>query len=322
VEQDQFIQIGHENRRIHVPLQTFTQIQRKSNYTYERFTQWNRTLCNEVADRRGPHQKVIAISIYGTTSKFSNNPMFSWNTSILPFLEPLSNEVKLLLPSWIIRVYVDFTGSTKSQRDLIYNFSNIDVCNMSNIPIFGSSLLRYLPGRLWRFLPVFDPYVDYVLSNDLDSPMTQREIETLDIWMSDEEKKSFFYIARDHNQHDIPILAGLWGAANVRAPGYLFDTFRPMLIPFIGSRYTGAGDQQFLLDFVWKNVRKHSLAFDSFYCTKFGGRPFPSQRPKGCCYLGCIRPCCTNTTDDDSSKYVKPCPIVCRPKNHRDWTYC
>jgi hypothetical protein len=77
--------------------------------------------------------------------------MYSWNTRILPFLEPLANEVKLVLPSWTIRLYVDFTGSTKFQQDLLYNFLNIDVCDMSNISMFGSSLLTYLPGRLWRF---------------------------------------------------------------------------------------------------------------------------------------------------------------------------
>jgi hypothetical protein len=279
VHQNQKLHIGHENNRINTSLRTFNQSEKESNYTYEKFTQWNRKLCSQTADHRGLQQKIIAISIYGTTSKFSNNPMYSWNTSILPFLESLANEVKLLLPSWIIRVYVDFTGSTKFQQDLLYNFSNIDVCDMSNIPMFGSSLLTYLPGRLWRFLPVFDPYVDYILSNDLDSPMTQRETDTIDIWMSDEQKHNFFYIARDHNQHAFPILAGLWGAANVCARRYLFDTFRPMLTPSIG-------DQLFLLSFVWKKVKNNSLSFDSFYCTEFDSRPFPSQRPKGLCYLG------------------------------------
>jgi hypothetical protein len=144
--------------------------------------------------------------------------------------------------------------------------------------------------------------------------MTQRETDTIDMWMSDEQKHNFFYIARDHNQHAFPILAGLWGAANVRARRYLPDTFQPMLTPSIGGRSRGVGDQLFFLGFVWKKVKNNSLSFDS--------RPFPSQRPKGLCYLGCIRPCCINTTDNDSSKYMKPCPVACRPKDHQDWTYC
>ncbi len=294
----------------------------QSNNTDTKLIHWKRTLCSEAADRRGPHQKVIALSIYGISSNFSNSPVFSWNTSILPFLEPLANEVKLLLPSWIIRLYVDFTGSTKSQRDLLHNFSNIDVCDMANIPFFGSLLLTYLPGKMWRFLPTLDPYVDYALSRDLDSPMLQRETVTLDIWTSDEQKENFFYIARDHFQHNMQIMGGLWGSANVRARDYLFDVFQPMLIPSIGSRYNGEGDQKFLEDYVWAKVSNHSLIFDSFYCTKYGGRPFPTQRRKGNFHLGCKRPCCYATKDGIDCEIVPTCPVACRPKDHQDWEFC
>jgi hypothetical protein len=323
VQEDQHIEIGNENHRIKILLKTLERLVTESNYTYEKFIQWNRSLCSNQSDHRGPHQKVITLSIYGTTSKFTDNAIFSWNKSILPFLQPLADEVKLLLPSWIIRVYIDFTGSTKSQRDFLYNFSNIDVCDITNIPMFSSSLLAYLPGKMWRFLPIFDPYVDYVLSRDLDSPIIPRETETIDLWLSDDQKRNFFYIARDHIRHRMPILGGLWGAATVRARHYLFVLFQPILIPSIGWLYTAAGDQQFLEDFIWKKVKESSLIFDSYYCKPFGGRPFLSQRPAaGNCFLGCIRPCCINTTNDGSLQYVKPCPIACRPKTHRDWTYC
>ncbi|CAF4982080.1 unnamed protein product, partial [Rotaria sp. Silwood1] len=136
----------------------------KQSYIYENFTQWNRSLCSIQSDHRGPNQKVISISVYGSSSNYTDNAMFAWETSIFPFLIPLANEVKTLLPSWIIRLYIDFTGSTKSQRDKLYNFSNIDICDIHNLPMFGSSLVSYLPGKMWRFLPIFDPYVDFFLS--------------------------------------------------------------------------------------------------------------------------------------------------------------
>jgi hypothetical protein len=323
LREDENIEISNDNQRVKGSLQTLRPSKRKSNYTYKTFTQWNRSLCSIKSDLRGPHQKIVALSIYGTTSKFSNNPMYSWDNSILPFLEPLANEVKLLLPSWVMRVYVDFTGTTKSQRDFLYKFSNVDVCDITNLPLFGSSLLTYLPGKMWRFLPIFDPYVDYVLSRDLDSPIIQRETETLDMWLSEEQKENFFYIARDHNEHGVPIPGGLWGAAPIRARYYLFDIFQPMLIPMIGYRYVGGGDQRFLANLIWPKVRYHSLSFDSYFCEKFDGEPFLSQRPRGNCFLGCVRPCCTNATyNDDPNKYIKPCPIGCRPEDHQDWTYC
>ena len=319
---EQIIEFGYENYRTKASLLTLDHLRQRLGFTYERFTQWNRTLCSSASDRHGPHQKVIALSIYEIASSFSNNTMFSWNTSIIPFFEALVNEANTLLPSWTIRVYVDFTGSTISQRDFIFNFSNVDVCDMNDIPLFGSSLLTYLPGRLRRFLPIFDPYVDYVICNGLDSPITVRETETIDLWMSEEHKENFFYIARDHDSHSVPILGGLWGAATVRARQRLFDIFRLLLIPSVSSRYVGAGDRQFLIDFVWDQVKNHSTIFDSFFCETLGGRPFLSQRPKDICFLGCTRPCCTNTTETDYSQYIKPCPIQCRPKDHQDWTHC
>ncbi|CAF5033003.1 unnamed protein product, partial [Rotaria sp. Silwood1] len=73
----------------------------KHKYTYENFTQWNRSLCSIQSDHRGPNQKVIGISIYGSSSNYTDNAMFGWETTIFPFLIPLANEVKTLLPSWI-----------------------------------------------------------------------------------------------------------------------------------------------------------------------------------------------------------------------------
>lgn len=256
------------------------------------------------------------------TSNFSNNPIFSWNGSILLYLESLTDEVKLLLPSWIIRLYIDFTGSTKTQRDRLYSFSNVDICDMKDIPLFGSSIFTYLPGKFWRFLPIFDPYVDYYLSRDLDSPMTQREVDTIDEWLRNESKTKFFYIARDNKLHDIAILGGLWGAATLYARKVLFSIFEPILVPSIVSRYIGAGDQDYLQEFVWPRVANNSLAFDSYTCARYGGRPFLTQRQERHCFLGCIRPCCTNATNYVPPNLAEICPLACRPKHHQDWIYC
>ncbi|CAF4208409.1 unnamed protein product, partial [Rotaria sordida] len=159
-------------------------IEEKFNKIYGNFSQWNLTLCSHTSHHRGPHQKVIAISVYGKQSKFTNNPMYSWETNIIPFFELLVDEISTLLPQWILRVYIDFTGSTTSEQEYFYNFLNVDICDMNNIPMFGSSLHKFLPSKMWRFLPIFDPYVDYLLSRDLDSPIIRRETETINMWLS------------------------------------------------------------------------------------------------------------------------------------------
>jgi hypothetical protein len=288
----------------------------KSNYNYESFIGWNRTLCSKSSDRRGPHQKVVAVSIY------RDNPMFSWEKNILQFLKPLADEINILLPEWILRVYIDFIGSTKSQQEFLNNFSNVDVCDINNLPIFDSSLSSFVPSKMWRFLPIFDPYVDYLLSHDLNSPIIQRQTETIDVWLSNDQEKKFFYIARDNIEHSVPVLGGLWGAALRRARYELFTIFEPMLIPSIAQIYRKGRDQLFLRDYVWNFVKNNASIFDSYSCQKLHGRPFLSQRPTGNCYLGCVRPCCNSVIKSDFNVTLKPCPIECRPKEHLDWIYC
>ena len=296
----------------------------EQNPIFDYVIQWNRSLCNIKSDQRRPNQKVIGISIYDSSSKYATDQRFSWNITIFPMLKGLVNEVKELLPSWIIRVYTDSFGITESQQKLLDSFSNVDICDIRNIFPFNSSLYAYLPPKMWRYLPILDPLVDYFLSHDLDSPMIQRESETIDFWSISSHQNFFFYIVRDHFQHNVPILGGLWGAAPIRARRYLFDAFQPMLVPLIGQQYHGTRDQQFLHDYIWNKVKDHAMTFDSFYCKSYGGsgRPFFSQRSEVNCFLGCARPCCTSARPNDHYLHNVTCPIACRPRNHRDWIYC
>ena len=114
---------------------------------YGDFLQWNRSLCSAESARRGLHPQVIPISVYGSSSQYTDNAMFSWMVLILEFL----------LPSWVICIYLDFTDRTEAQRAIIAHLSNVDICNISNISLFVPPLLSYLPDKIWRFLPVFDP---------------------------------------------------------------------------------------------------------------------------------------------------------------------
>ena len=313
---------GPETPSVQTLLRVWNLVKRRFNYTYDIFSQWNQTLCSIQSQKRGPNQKVISVSVYGTTSKFTNNAMFAWNTTIMPYLAALSQEVNDLLPSWIIRIYTDYVGSTLEQRELINTYANVDICNVNDMPMFGSSLVNYMPGKMWRFLPVFDSYVDYIVSHDLDSPMTKRQVETLDLWLSSEYENNFFYIARDHPLHNIYILGGLWGAAPSRARQKLYDSFRPMLMERVSKLCVASGDQPFLSAFVYNNVTNNSLIFDSYNCKKLGGRPFLSQRTNIRCFLGCYRPCCSDQSTNKTDVFVKICPLECRPKDHQNWSRC
>jgi hypothetical protein len=108
---------------------------------------------------------------------------------------------------------------------------------------------------MWRFIPIFDPYVDYLLSRDLDSPVIQHEIQTINMWLSKKPKKEFF--------------PRLWGAALKYARKKLFHIFEPMLLSSIAAYYQNVGDQHCLADIVWNSVKDTAFIFDSYSCRTF-----------------------------------------------------
>ena len=159
-----------------------------------------------------------------------------------------------------------------------------------------------------------------MLSRDLDSPLTRRERAAVNAWLA--SKKSL-HTMRDHPFHDNRMLGGMWGMRpplnRSLARSILLKTHDQLLT----TRYQGRGDQDFLTDHVWSHAKYQTLVHASFHCSRNDGsepEPFPTQRQleEGTkCFVGCIRPCCTNNTMP-----FNECPKQCRPKNHPEWIYC
>lgn len=59
-----------------------------------------------------------------------------------------------------------------------------------------------------------DPTVELLLSRDLDPILTRREASVISDWLENTSK--LIYLMRDHEQHNYPILAGMWGLRNSR----------------------------------------------------------------------------------------------------------
>lgn len=274
----------------------------------------NRTLCSDRADRRGNKQRVIGLAIFGP----KENPMFI-DAKFSHLILPLIDEAKALFPSWTIRLYSDEdTINRLNLRNLSNISTNIDVCNVNRLPILGN-VGEYLPGKLWRFLPALDPMVDFTSSRDLDSPLTEREQVVVEQFV---DSSYLFLSLRDHPQHGFPILGGLWTAAQYRDRLLFLRLFSVLLDRTRVHRYALSNDQKLLMELVWPLVRDQTLSFDSYTCRYFNQgdlRPYPTQRLSKDCHLGCIRPCCQNSS---SSGLTEPCPKRCRPKNHMDWSFC
>jgi len=62
----------------------------------------------------------------------------------------------------------------KQLCDLACSEPNLDLCDAQKNPRLGNATLLY--PLLWRFLPVIDVNVDFYLSRDLDSRISDREV--------------------------------------------------------------------------------------------------------------------------------------------------
>ncbi len=107
------------------------------------------SLCNHYATRRGPNQRIIAISLFGP----KENRMFQFNRSLI-FLKELINDINTVYSDgFILRIYHD---DTINVSDVICPIEcqnpNVDFCSMSS--------KLFVPPKIWRFIPAGDPLVD------------------------------------------------------------------------------------------------------------------------------------------------------------------
>lgn len=126
--------------------------------------------------------------------------------------------------------------------------------------------------------------------------------------------------------HNIPIIGGYWGFANVRNRK-LADYFLKVLTNHhIAKYYNKNGkspkqDDQHLLTRFFAPYIYNSTTHDAFLCNWLGGEPWPSKRPVYYCFVGCSG-CCDAIPDSLNKKYDLVCPKECRPTNHQDWIHC
>ena len=118
-------------------------------------------------------------------------------------------------------------------------------------------------GTFWRFLSADSD--DVVLSRDVDSRISQREVDAVNEWL---ESDKDFHIMRDHPYHGTQILAGMWGSKNGILKG-----IRESINAYSKGNFKQA-DQIFLREHIWKKIEDNSLSHDEF----FNGIPFPTPR--------------------------------------------
>ena len=169
-----------------------------------------------------------------------------------------------------------------------------------------------------RFLSYDDPKVSHVISRDLDSRFSPRELFAVNQWLS---SGASFHTMRDHNHHNVPILGGMFGIRR----GALQSKYTSMT-SLITTAFndnpdglTGAPgeDQSFLLNYVWPVVVGDALSHDSLLsrCTEYGALaclefPLQNSQAEPKVFVGqAFKPSDQLSATEEKSQYQ--CSITC-----------
>lgn len=203
-----------------------------------------------------PHgNHVIAFSLYGSATKYH--------------IGAVQNVVlaKRLLPEWRPRFYID--EENPPPADLVQQLKKqgAEIISIGSV----APKLR-LHGLFWRFLAAADPSVAAWMIRDTDSRHSAREAAAVSEWL---DSCATFHVMRDHPAHaELAIPGGLWGGK--QPVPHLLQLMNEWARAHPTARY--GDDQRFLARSVWPAIRPRALQHDSFACTHYGGRAFPTPR--------------------------------------------
>ena len=208
-------------------------------------------------------KKIISYSLYGSDPKY---------------LKGVNENIQLAsyyYPDWTLRLYTD-----QDLPEDYYQHTNVEIVKKKKEP-------GHL-GLFWRFEPLMDISIDYIICRDLDSRLGPREVSAVNEWI---ESGKSFHIMRDHLQHGAFICGGMWGASNKFiqriAPTYssLLSTYLQSLPFSAQSHHRGPyfnTDQPFLWRYVWPMVINNHIAhIRDLPNLRFTGneRLFPIENP-------------------------------------------
>lgn len=152
-------------------------------------------------------------------------------------------------------------------------------------------------ATFWRFFAAAEPSVEVLLSRDVDSRIGEREAAAVREWL---DSPYDFHIMRDHPWHNVPILAGMFGARG-RALDVVGKWGKIWYMTAAMDHYQT--DQRFLGSAVYEIVRTSALAHDEYFhfedeLSADQKRPFPTPRVGG-------EFCCQAYDENDNLRYPK-----------------
>ena len=273
--------------------------------------------CSDVSTGRGVDQQVLSFTIYYDEKRGKS----SMHRKYWDGIAINAHLARTLFPNYVMRLYFDMTKiDTEKLCPIFCSEPNLDLCPIDQLSHLPLPAYDYIPTA-WRFLPALDPLVSEWHSRDLDSSLSEREKAAVNDWKFNSNKT--FHFMRDHPQHSVEILAGMFGMRiNPKNRRFIMKMFGIVMEQAQRHISEGPGrDQYILAQHVWPNAKQDSISHDSYNCQKdklSNGtliRAFPTKRKHNERenFIGSRR----------SPRFRnKECPIECRPEDHTDWKFC
>lgn len=170
-----------------------------------------------------------------------------------------------LFPDWVC-VFYCFSSVPESIISELQSRKNVLVRKVE-----GDYNTADSRGMFHRFLPAEEHGVEYMMSRDTDSRLSERERLAVDEWL---KSGTDLHIMRDHPYHGVPMLGGMWGVKGGKLKG-----IAAAMEEFTPTSDKGQ-DQAFLWEWVWDKVLTAELSctvHDPF----FSKIPFPQGSCRG-----------------------------------------
>ena len=190
---------------------------------------------------------MIAFSLFGSDETYTAGAMEN------------ARLARIVYPGWTVRFY----AGRSVPADVV------QVLRGTEAQVIREHGPEDWSALLWRFRTLSDPGIQAHLFRDTDSRLSERESAAVADWL---DSGAEFHIMRDHPEHYLPIMAGIWGCTAAGASRIVGT------VPW-GANEHRFVDQKWLRDTVYPMARTSALVHSDI--VTFGGetvRPFPTPR--------------------------------------------
>jgi hypothetical protein len=177
--------------------------------------------------------KVISFSIWGDSPLYCDGALANLEIA------------KRIYPGWTCRFYHDLTVPPHIVGELATQGAET---------VLIQTARGKWDGLFWRFYPIDDPSVEAFIVRDTDSRLTTRERNAVEEWIASNKG---LHTMRDHWNHNVPVLGGMWGMKR-GAVGGVLDFLKSWTFEEKGT------DQTFLDKYLWPQAREIALAHDRY----------------------------------------------------------